>query len=219
MNQQRCLVWSEPTPSPLVTHQVLLELNLPMSVLIAVVVWLVIYPNDAAIAERTGDTTELRRDLSLTSLSMHGANVLFMSLEFFLDALLVAPRHLGLVVSWAMLYGLFNGLQAYWTGDAVYFFMDFTVKTSPLIGAGLTLVLCAAYAAVCVLSALKRRLLGPARCALLGEGHASDDEAPAARYALWSEDLPLKPPRSAADAGSASPSHATASLQRTSPKR
>ena len=118
-----------------------------------------------------------------------------------------------------MLYGLFNGLQAYWTGDAVYFFMDFTVKTSPLIGAGLTLVLCAAYAAVCVLSALKRRLLGPARCALLGEGHASDDEAPAARYALWSEDLPLKPPRSAADAGSASPSHATASLQRTSPKR
>ena len=76
-------MWSEPTPAPLVTHKVLLELNLPMSVLIAVVVWLVIYPNDAAIAERTGDTTELRRDLSLTSLSMHGANVLFMSLEFF----------------------------------------------------------------------------------------------------------------------------------------
>jgi len=28
-----------------------------------------------------------------------------------------------------MLYGLFNGLQAYWTGDNVYFFMDFTVRT------------------------------------------------------------------------------------------
>jgi len=53
------------------------------------VVWLVIYPHDADLAARTGDPTGIHRDLSLTSLAMHGANVLFMLLEFSLDALLV----------------------------------------------------------------------------------------------------------------------------------
>jgi hypothetical protein len=53
------------------------------------VVWLVIYPHDADLAERTGDPTGIARDLSLTSLGMHGANVVFMLLEFSLDAMRV----------------------------------------------------------------------------------------------------------------------------------
>eukprot|EP00965_Chrysotila_dentata_P246651 6207288-Pleurochrysis_carterae.AAC.2 len=30
-----------------------------------------------------------------------------------------------------MLYALFDGLQAVWTEDTIYFFMDFTVKHAP----------------------------------------------------------------------------------------
>eukprot|EP00965_Chrysotila_dentata_P252016 6210430-Pleurochrysis_carterae.AAC.3 len=43
-----------------------------MSVLIAAVVWLVIYPYD----QKMNNEIALRADLSLTSLSMHAANVL-----------------------------------------------------------------------------------------------------------------------------------------------
>lgn len=59
-----------------------------------------------------------------------------------------------------MLYGLFNGLQAYWTGDDVYFFMDFTVKSTPLIAIGLSGILCCSYGVACTLSALKWKLMG-----------------------------------------------------------
>ena len=54
------------------------------------VVWLVIYPHDADLAQRTGDPTGIARDLSLTSLGMHGANVVFMLLEFSFDAMRVS---------------------------------------------------------------------------------------------------------------------------------
>ena len=63
--------------------------------------------------------------LSLTSITMHALNVIFMLAEFALNGLLVEAWHLGLIVAWASLYGLFNGLQAILTHDTVYFFMDF----------------------------------------------------------------------------------------------
>ena len=56
---------------------------------------------------------------------MHALNVIFMLAEFALNGLLVEAWHLGLIVAWASLYGLFNGLQAILTHDTVYFFMDF----------------------------------------------------------------------------------------------
>ena len=64
------------------------------------------------LAATTGNMFGVQSDLSLTSLTMHALNVVFMLTEFALDALLVEPRHVGLVVAWASLYGLFNGLQA-----------------------------------------------------------------------------------------------------------
>ena len=94
-----------------------------MSAMVAAVVWLVLYPSDANAARA------LERYTNLTSLTMHAANLVFMLLEFALDALHVDVRHVGLVVAWGMLYALFNGLQAWLVAphDIVYFFMDFTL--------------------------------------------------------------------------------------------
>ena len=104
-------------------HHLLLEVELPMSAMVAAVVWLVLYPSDANAARA------LERYTNLTSLTMHAANLVFMLLEFALDALHVDVRHVGLVVAWGMLYALFNGLQAWLVAphDIVYFFMDFTL--------------------------------------------------------------------------------------------
>ena len=71
--------------------------------------------------------------LSLTSITMHALNVIFMLAEFALNGLLVEAWHLGLVVAWASLYGLFNGLQSILTHDTVYFFMDFSVVWAPAV--------------------------------------------------------------------------------------
>ena len=119
------------------------------------------------------------RYTNLTSLAMHGVNLVFMLLEFALDALHLDPRHFGqpspslasspspalspspslasspspspfafalrthagLVLAWGMLYALFNGLQAYWTHDTVYFFMDFTIAKAPAVTLTLNLIL------------------------------------------------------------------------------
>ena len=56
--------------------------------------------------------TNPKQVLSLTSITMHALNVVFMLAEFALNGLLVEAWHFGLIVAWASLYGLFNGLQA-----------------------------------------------------------------------------------------------------------
>ena len=66
-----------------------------------------------------------------------------------------------------MLYALFNGLQAFWTHDTVYFFMDFTLAKTPFVAAGLTALMALVWATTCALSAFKWRLL-------LGRAHARD---------------------------------------------
>lgn len=72
------------------------------------------------------------------------------------------------VLAWSALYALFNGLQAFWTNDTVYFFMDFTLAKMPAVCFGLTLLMSAVWAAACGLSRLKWRLLlgadSPHRC-------------------------------------------------------
>ena len=97
--------------------------------------------------------------LSLTSITMHALNVIFMLAEFALNGLLVEAWHLGLVVAWASLYGLFNGLQSILTHDTVYFFMDFSLLWMPVICLGLTCVVLAVHGVACALSLCKRRLL------------------------------------------------------------
>jgi len=113
---------------------------------------------------------------------MHGANFLFMLLEFGLDALHVEPAHFGLVLAWGMLYALFNGLQVYWTHDTVYFFMDFTLAKTPFVAVGLTVLMAAVYAVAVLLSRLKWRML-------LGGQHPRDPHRmSAAALALGAED-------------------------------
>ena len=162
-------------------HRLLFEVELPMTMLVAVVVWFAIYPNAVSVAELTGDNSGQNAVLSLTSITMHALNVIFMmarlqptacslqphcgptpaapcipaaapcipaaapcipaaapcipaaapcipggdlraptlrplpcasEVEFALNGLLVEAWHFGLIVAWASLYGLFNGLQA-----------------------------------------------------------------------------------------------------------
>ena len=94
---------------------------------------------------------------------MHAVNVLVMLVEFSLNALAVRADSLGLLLSWSALYGLFNGLQAIWTWDPVYFFMDFTIAKTPFVALGLTILLCAIFAATVGLSALKVNAASPRR--------------------------------------------------------
>jgi len=126
-----------------------------MSCMIAAVVWLVIYPYDMS----GGNEQALRDDLSLTSLSMHAVNVVAMFVEFGLDSLFIHPHHFGLVIAWAMLYALFNGMQALWTNDTIYYFTDFTIAKSPLVAVALTLLLGVTFAAICRASEFKRQLI------------------------------------------------------------
>lgn len=115
---------------------------------------------------------------------------------------------MGLVVAWGMLYGLFNGLQVYWTGDEVYFFMDFTVKSTPFIAVGLTAILGVSYGVACGLSWLKWQLMGYAAARGAGGGRSKQESArlyllaaaeeeeadaadgSAAGYRLWDGQIP-----------------------------
>ena len=108
---------------------------------------------------RTPGGGDLSKFTNLTSLTMHAANLVFMLVEFALDSMWITPAHIGLVLAWGMLYALFNGLQAYWTGDTVYFFMDFTLAKTPFVAFLLTLLMISIFHAACALSALKWRLL------------------------------------------------------------
>lgn len=146
-------------------HHLLLEILLPMSAMITAVVWLILYPYD--LYDRNLPTFMLAKYTNLTSLTMHGANAVFMLIEFALDALHVTPGHFGLVLGWGMLYALFNGLQAHWTHDTVYFFMDFTLAKTPFVAVGLIFLLVGFFGLACLLSRLKWRLL-------LGKGHPRD---------------------------------------------
>lgn len=76
-------------------HHLLLEVQLPMSFMITAVVWLVLYPYDAAIDDSA--SAIYWKYANLSSLTMHGANFLVMLLEFALDALHIEPAHFGLV--------------------------------------------------------------------------------------------------------------------------
>lgn len=162
-----------------VAHHLLLEVELPMSAMITLVVWLVLAPYDAA---HDPSLYWYARYTNLTSLTMHGVNLIFMLLEFGLDALHVEPAHFGLVLAWGMLYALFNGLQAYWTHDTVYFFMDFTLVKTPFVAAALIVLMAAVFGVAVLLSRLKWRVL-------LGEGHARDPHRmSSAALALEAED-------------------------------
>jgi hypothetical protein len=147
--------------------------------------------------------TNPKQVLSLTSITMHALNVVFMLAEFALNGLLVEAWHFGLIVAWASLYGLFNGLQAVFTGDTVYFFMDFSLLWMPVVCLVLTSVVLTVHGVACALSVCKRRLLMDAQRAgeLLEEWPSSprassrratrlrDDEAGredgARSYLLW----------------------------------
>ncbi|KAL1530933.1 hypothetical protein AB1Y20_001824 [Prymnesium parvum] len=130
-------------------HHLLLEIELPMSAMIAAVVWLVLYPYDQ------DNHLTLLEYTNLTSLSMHGLNVCVLLLEFALDALDVRPEHVGLFTAWGMLYALFNGTQALWTHDTVYFFMDLTRLKTPLVALALACLMWCLFGGACLLSRLK----------------------------------------------------------------
>ena len=147
-----------------VAHHLLLEVQLPMSAMITMVVWLVLAPYDALT---NPSLYWYNRYTNLTSLTMHGINFIFMLLEFGLDALHIEAGHVGLVLAWGMLYALFNGLQAYWTHDPVYFFMDFAHLKAPLVAAALSLLMGLIFYGSVLLSRFKWRVL-------LGRDHPKD---------------------------------------------
>ena len=79
-----------------------------------------------------------------------------------------------------------------WTHDTVYFFMDFTLAKTPLVGAALLLLMLVLFRAVCLLSSLKwaiiRRLeLGrptgdPSTAGEAGGAEGAGGEEPSAPY-------------------------------------
>ena len=58
-------------------HRLLFEIEMPMTMLVAVIVWFAIYPNAVSVAEQTGDYSGQLAVLSLTSITMHALNVIF----------------------------------------------------------------------------------------------------------------------------------------------
>ena len=60
-----------------------------VTMLVAVVVWFAIYPNAVSVAQQTGDYSGQLAVLTLTSITMHALNVVFMMTEFVLNGLLV----------------------------------------------------------------------------------------------------------------------------------
>ena len=70
-----------------------------MTMLVAVVVWFAIYPNAVSVAQQTGDYSGQLAVLTLTSITMHALNVVFMMTEFVLNGLLVEACHLTLTLT------------------------------------------------------------------------------------------------------------------------
>ena len=79
-----------------------------------------------------------------------------------------------------MLEPTLDGRQAVFTGDTVYFFMDFSLLWMPLTCLILTSVVLTVHGVACVLSVCKRRLLMDAQRAreLLAEGPSSPRASP-----------------------------------------
>ena len=73
-------------------------------------------------------------------------------------------------------------LQAIWTRDTVYFFMDFSLMYMPVIAVGLTCIVLAVHLIACTLSVCKRRLLMDAERAreIVEEGPSSLRPSPQA---------------------------------------
>jgi hypothetical protein len=163
--------WQVPASHRLLAalHRALFEVLLPMSILVAVVVWLVIFPYDVQI----GDAGQLARDLGATSLSMHALNVLAMLAEFCLDRLLLDPRNFGLLLSWAAAYCLFDGMQP----APTYFFMDFSLAKTPLVALGLTAVLLLVFGGCALLSDAKARLMAHADPPPLDDDEEGSEES------------------------------------------
>ena len=97
------------------THS-LLSVCLPMSLLVSVVLWTVLFPD--AIRKHRPEV-----DLNFFSYSMHALNTLLLFFEFFLDRMLLQRAALGLLLSWALLYAAFSWVQNAFTGLWPYFFL------------------------------------------------------------------------------------------------
>eukprot|EP00343_Euplotes_focardii_P011509 CAMPEP_0205831824 /NCGR_PEP_ID=MMETSP0206-20130828/45250_1 /ASSEMBLY_ACC=CAM_ASM_000279 /TAXON_ID=36767 /ORGANISM="Euplotes focardii, Strain TN1" /LENGTH=289 /DNA_ID=CAMNT_0053136821 /DNA_START=26 /DNA_END=895 /DNA_ORIENTATION=- len=128
---------------------VLFEVSLPMTFLVDVVLWVILYPT-------TDDASFL---LEFTSIVQHGVNAGFMLAELAMNRLTLRRAHVLFVVLWACLYAVFAWIMHAAANFYAYDFLDTSVPEAPLWYVGLLVAHVLFYALACALSWAKERWL------------------------------------------------------------
>ena len=126
----------------------LLSVCLPMSVLVSVVLWAVLFPQTL----RDHDPHE---DLNFYSYNMHAANTLLLLTEGAVDRLLLGGFSLVLCLTWALTFAVFSFVVHAHTGFWPYFFMDLSTYAALYWYPIVVLVIVLAWGLVALLSRCK----------------------------------------------------------------
>ena len=98
-------------PSPLlrIAAHVMLSVCVPMSILVSIVLWGVLFPYEV------GHTSPPYRDLNFFSYCMHAINTIAFLTEAYCDRLLLHKGALGPILLWSMIYAVFVSIQNAYT--------------------------------------------------------------------------------------------------------
>jgi len=145
-----CSVLKNPGPKLRGCAGCLFELCLPMSILVAAVLWGILMPSS-----NSPDTY-----VNFGSLNQHLINTLLFLGEFAFNRLVVRLDHIILVLMWPAVYMLFIWIQHAYSGlDWPYFFLNLT-DAAPLWYGLLVIFHMLVYVAVCWVSSIKARKWG-----------------------------------------------------------
>ena len=141
-------------PSPLlrIAAHVMLSVCVPMSILVSIVLWGVLFPYEV------GHTSPPYRDLNFFSYCMHAINTIAFLTEAYCDRLLLHKGALGPILLWSMIYAVFVSIQNAYTNFWPYFFL--ALDTWAALGwyPALFAAYLAVYLLVWLLSSCKARL-------------------------------------------------------------
>jgi len=135
------------------THR-LFSICLPSSLLVALIEWTLLFPNDTTDDQQAAD-------LSVTSFTAHGINAFALLIELFVNQMVVRPAHLVYPLAWASAYVVFTWIQQQTFGGVwPYFFMPLDTYVAFGWYALVFVAYLLAYALTVGLSQLKARLSG-----------------------------------------------------------
>lgn len=140
-------------------HHAILEIELPCTIFIALVVWTILLP----FAIQYGQTD---RVLNPSSFFSHGLNIIFMLIDFALNKLYISFKDIVFLVSWSAIYGtthilLMLILQLIDEPHCpVYPFMDMSSVFFSLFLVGLVMICTVFYIVGWKISQLKLRMIG-----------------------------------------------------------